>query len=91
MFALACVSYVANIAVGLAAQWGVIRIGRAHHWLYAWVFGLAAVSWWIEGGWGLGIVVLALALFPLARPRTPWHPALAALGAGGYVVAALGI
>jgi hypothetical protein len=35
------------------------------------------------------VTVLALAVFPRARPRTPSHPALAVIGLGGYLFALL--
>ena len=90
MFAFACTSYFTNIVLGLAAQLGVIRLGFLHHVLYALVFALAVLALWSHDGWGMWLVVTVLSVFPFARPRTPWHPGLAAIGALGYVLAGLG-
>ena len=35
------------------------------------------------------LTLAALALMPKTRPRTPWHPLLAVLGALGYLPALL--
>lgn len=77
--------YLLNFAVGLGAQLFGLRLGIWHHVLYGFVFagavGAAITSWHI----GMVVTLVALALFPKARPRTPWHPALAVVGLLGYL------
>jgi hypothetical protein len=81
--------YAANLLVGLVAQVGRVRFGIFHHVLYAIVFAgaIGAAIW--EFHPALLLTLAALAAMPKTRPRTPWHPALAVLGALGYVPALL--
>ncbi len=89
MLHLAAGLYLVNCLVGVAAQIGGIGFGRWHHALYALVF-LAAIAALLSNFHpGLCVVVAALAMFPRARPRTFWHPALAVIGLLGYGVTLL--
>ena len=86
---LAAGLYLLNCLVGLAAQLGGVGFGLWHHALYALVF-LAAISALLENfNAGLLVSVAALAAFPRARPRTVWHPLLAAVGLVGHALSLL--
>lgn len=89
MLQLAFLLYALNVAAGVAAQLGRVRLGRWHHALYAVVLAstLAALLTSFHGG--LLLAAAALLLFPRARPHTPWHPALAAVGLLGHLAALL--
>lgn len=80
--------YLLNVAIGVAAQLG-LRFGVWHHVLYAAVLASAVAAAVFAFHPALLVTVGALALFPRARPRTPWHLALATIGLAGYAVAAL--
>lgn len=79
--------YLVNVAVGVCAQVLRTRFGRWHHGLYAIVFVTAVIGWLASGAHAVLITIGALAVFPLARPHTWKHPALALLGLLGYVAA----
>ena len=81
--------YLVNLAVGVAAQLFAARFGVLHHVLYAVVFVAAAAAAALEFHPALLITLIALAVFPRARPRTPWHPLLGVIGLVGYVAAAV--
>lgn len=86
---VAALVYALNVAVGLGAQFGGMRFGPWHHILYAVVCITAGAALVFAFEVGLLVTVAALAAFPFARPRTPLHPSLAAVGATGYVLALL--
>ncbi|HUF47366.1 MAG TPA: hypothetical protein VMM93_06075 [Vicinamibacterales bacterium] len=77
--------YVLTMAVGLVAEIGRIGFGRLHHVLYFATFAAALAAAWMEFHPGLLVTIAALAGMPVTRPRTIWHPALAACGLVGYV------
>lgn len=79
--------YLVNCAAGLAAQLGLVRLGIWHHVMYAFVFAGAIAALVFAFHPALLVTVLALAVFPRARPRTPSHPALAVIGLAGYLFA----
>lgn len=81
------ISYVVNMAVGLAAMWTGRRFGKLHHVLYAVVFAAAILSMVLEPAPTLWLTLGALAALPFARARSRWHPALASLGLVGYILA----
>jgi hypothetical protein len=80
--------YGLNLLVGLTAQLRLLRFGKAHHVLYAVVLAAALAALLVDRHPALVLTVAALAVFPAARPRTIWHPALALLGLVGYLAAA---
>lgn len=90
MFALGFMVYLVNVLVGLAAQLGNVRFGIWHHVLYALVFATAIAATLFDFHPALLLTLAALALFPRARPRTLWHPMLAAIGLLGYLIAWVG-
>ena len=75
--------------MGVAAQFTTARFGVFHHVLYAVVFVSAAAAAALEFHPALMITLIALAVFPRARPGTPWHPLLGVIGLVGYVAAAV--
>lgn len=79
--------YLLNCAVGLSAQFGLVRFGVWHHVLYAVVFASTIAALLFAFHPALLVTTLALAVFPRARPRTRWHPALAVIGLLGYLFA----
>lgn len=83
--------YLLNCAVGLAAQVRGTRFGVWHHVLYAVVVVTSLAATWLAFHPALLVTLLALAVFPRARPRTLHHPALAGLGLLGYLVALVGL
>jgi hypothetical protein len=87
---LAFALYLANAALGVVAQLGKRRFGIWHHLAYAAVFAAAIAATILEFHPGLLLTLGALVMFPRARPRTPWHTGLAAVGAVGYLVALVG-
>ncbi len=84
---LATALFAANCALGLAAQFAALHLDWLHHAAYALVFASALACLVFAFHPALALVVLALAAFPRARPRTWQHPALAVIGAFGYVAA----
>ena len=82
--------YVTNCMVGVSAQLGLARFGVWHHVLYAVVFASTIAALLFAFHPALIVTTLALAVFPRARPRTYWHPALAVIGLAGYLFALLG-
>lgn len=86
---LAAGLYLVNCLVGLAAQLGGVGFGWWHHALYALVFAAAGLALLTNFHAGLLVTVAALAAFPWARPRSVWHPALAAVGLLGHAVTLL--
>ena len=89
MASLAALLYLLNCVVGVVAQVGVFGFGRWHHALYALVFVAAVAALLVEFHPGLCVTVVALAMFPRARPRTAWHPLLAVIGLLGHLVTLL--
>ena len=87
MTTLAALLYVLNCLVGVVAQIGGFGFGRWHHALYAVVFASAVAALLVDFHPGLCVTIVALGLFPRARPRTVWHPLLAVLGLLGHGVA----
>lgn len=87
LLTVATAFFAANCALGLAAQFATLHLGWLHHAAYALVFASALACLVFAFHPALVVVVLALAAFPRARPRTWQHPALAATGAIGYVAA----
>lgn len=79
--------YLVNMGLGLCAQLLRARFGWWHHALYVVVFAMAGLAWLGTGAHALLITLAALALFPRARPHTWRHPALAAVGLLGYILA----
>lgn len=77
--------YASNLAVGLTAQLRGTHFGRFHHWLYAVVFAAAIAATLFAWHPALLLTLACLATLPLTKPRTPWHPTLALVGALGYV------
>jgi hypothetical protein len=90
MLAFATALYLLNCALGIAAQLTGRGFGWLHHALYAAVFAsaIAATIWSFHVA--LLVTLVALTVFPRARPRTPAHPLLAVIGALGYLWAWLG-
>jgi hypothetical protein len=86
---LAAGLYLVNCLVGVAAQLGGVGFGIWHHALYALVFAAAIAALLANFHPGLLLSVTALAAFPRARPRTVWHPTLAAIGLLGHAVTLL--
>ena len=89
MTLLAALLYLVNCLVGVAAQFTGVGFGRWHHALYALVFASSVAALVVNFHPGLCVTVAALAMFPRARPRTPWHPLLAVIGLLGHVVTLL--
>ena len=87
ILALGLALYLGNVTIGLLAQFFGRRFGVWHHVLYAAVFAGAIAATVAAFHPALVVTLAALAVFPRARPRTPWHPALAAIGLVGYVLA----
>jgi hypothetical protein len=77
--------YAINLAVGIAAQLRHANFGVFHHWLYALVFAAAVAAAVFAFHPALLLTLLALAIMPLTKPHTVWHPSVAAAGALGYV------
>lgn len=77
--------YAGTMLVGVIAQMRWYRFGWVHHVLYFLCFAGALAAAWTDFHPALLLTLAALAALPLARPRTPWHPALALLGLLGYV------
>lgn len=75
--------------MGLGAQLGGLRFGVWHHVLYGVVFASAVVATLVAFHPALLVTLVALAAFPWARPRTPWHPLLAVVGLAGYAMVLL--
>lgn len=85
MLQLATLVYLLACAVGLAAQVGRLRFGAWHHRLYALVVAATLAAAALEFHPALLLTLAALAALPRARPRTPWHAGLAALGLLGHL------
>ena len=84
--AAAALLYGANLVVGLLAQTGRFRFGRAHHWLYFVVFSAAALAALRHFHPALLLTLAALALLPRSRPGGWRHPLLAVVGACGFLL-----
>lgn len=85
MLVFAFVCYLANVAMGLAAQFGGMRFGVWHHVLYAVVVVTTLAAGAFAFHPGVLLTVAVVLAFPKARPRTIWHPALAVVGLLGYL------
>ena len=81
--------YLINLGVGLCAQRLGASFGAAHHLLYALVFAAALAATAFAFHPALLLTLAALAAMPLTKPGRPAHPALAGVGALGYVAAYL--
>ena len=81
--------YAINLGVGLSAQVLDTKFGVLHHWLYALVFAGAIAAAVFSFHPALLVTLAALALMPSTKPRTPRHPAVACVGALGYLGAYL--
>ena len=81
--------YAINLAVGLAARVLRANFGVFHHWLYAVVFAAAIAATIFAFHPALLLTLLALAVMPLTKPHSAWHPSVAVVGALGYVAAYL--
>lgn len=77
--------YMFTMLVGLVAQLRWMRFGHLHHVLYFFTFAMAIATAWLRWHPALLLTLGALAFMPLTKPRSPWHPALAVIGAVGYV------
>lgn len=86
---LGAVLYGGNLAVGLTAQVRGTHFGRFHHWLYAVVFAAAIAAALFAWHPALLLTLTSLAAMPSTKPHTAWHPAVAIVGALGYVGAYL--
>ncbi len=83
--------YLVNIGVGIAAQFGIFRIGKAHHLLYFLVF-LSALGAFFAVLHPLQLLtVSALLYMPLTRPPSLRHPIVALLGLFGYLFVLLSV
>lgn len=81
--------YAINLAVGIAARVLRANFGVFHHWLYAVVFATAGAATVFAFHPALLLTLLALAIMPLTKPHSAWHPSVATVGALGYVAAYL--
>lgn len=86
---LAAALYALNLGVGLSAQIFEAHFGAVHHRLYALVFAAAALAALLCFHWALLVTLACLAAMPLTKPGEPAHPAVAVVGALGYVGAYL--
>ena len=77
--------YAINLGVGLSAQVLHTELGALHHWLYALVFAAALAACIFSFHPALLVTLVALALMPTTKPRTLRHPAIASVGALGYL------
>jgi|GEM_PF-1068657 len=78
--------YAINLAVGLAAQLLRARFGVVHHWLFAAVVAAALAAAVFAFHPALLLTLAALATMPFTKPGGKAHPAVAVLGACGYVM-----
>jgi hypothetical protein len=81
--------YAINLAVGLSAQVFHASFGAVHHWLYGVVFAGAIAATLLVFHPALLVTILALAAMPLTKPGGAAHPAVAVVGALGYLGAYL--
>ena len=81
--------YLLNLGVGLCAQLLGTKFGVAHHLLYALVFAAALAAAAFAYQPALLLTLAALAAMPLTTPGRAAHPAVACVGALGYVGAYL--
>lgn len=81
--------YLVTCGVGLTAMYGRIHFGVWHHRLYALLVAATLDAAALEFHPALLLTLAVLAAFPRARPDTPYHPGLAALGLLGYLGARL--
>jgi len=91
MLWFAALLYLLNCVVGVVARVGGVGFGRWHHALYALVFASSVAALLVNFHPGLCVTVVALAMFPRARPRTVWHPLLAVIGLLGHVATLLSL
>jgi hypothetical protein len=78
--------HAANVAMGIAAAARGVSFGAAHHAMYAIVFAAALAATLFAFHPALLVTVGTLAALSRVRARSKWHPALAAVGAAGYIV-----
>lgn len=81
--------YALNLGVGLSARFLPVNFGAFHHALYAVVFAAAIAATIFAFHPALLLTLAALAALPKTKPRERAHPALAGLGALGYLGAYL--
>ncbi len=81
--------YGVNLLIGLCARFGGARIGVWHHVFYALVSASALAATVLAFHPGLLLTLAALAVIPIPKARTVWHPAIAAVGLAGYLIAVL--
>ena len=81
--------YLLNLGVGLSAQLFATKFGVVHHVLYALVFTAALAAAVFAFHPALLLTLAALAAMPLTKPGGKLHPAVACLGALGYLGAYL--
>ena len=86
---IAVALYGLNMLVGLAAKLRGMKFGVWHHVLYAVVFAAAIAATVFAWRPALLVTLAALAAMPWVSARTGWHPALAVVGFGGYLLALL--
>lgn len=89
MLSVGFVLYATNCIVGIVAHLFRIGFGVLHHVLYAVVFGSAILAAIDTRHPALVLTLASLAALPRARPRTIWHPLLAAIGFVGYILAVM--
>jgi hypothetical protein len=81
--------YVINLAVGVSAQVFHAKFGVVHHWLYAVVLAGAIAATVLAFHPALPVTILALVIMPSTKPGGALHPAVAVVGALGYIGAYL--
>jgi hypothetical protein len=89
IFFLAIALFGATYLVGLAAQFGARRFGRAHHVLYFFVVVSALGAAFVSFHPAFLLTLAALAYLPKTRPGSWRHPLVASLAGLGYALALL--
>lgn len=82
---VACLLYILNMCVGLAAQFRLLHLGWLHHALYALVLISAGLAWSLTLHPLLLVTLSALLYMPSSSPGTWKHPTAACIGLIGYV------
>lgn len=86
VLSLALAIFCATYLVGLAAQFGGRRFGKAHHVLYFFVVVSAALAAVVAFHPALLLTLAALAYLPKTRPGSWRHPFVASVAALGYAL-----